>query len=729
MNLWAAPIPRWLLLVMTLAAMAGEASAADERFQLGDEVEVLFLGDWTPGTILNMDCRGIFAEYKFAGAVQQGGFLPNQVRLHCEVDALGPAREWRDASGEFRIRAALLRYTGDQVTLRKIDMKEITVPATALGSSDQRYLAKIKKDLPGGGKGNAGLASVERFDGGMEGSRSRDTGSDAGMDSEERSFGGGAGPRSAPFGRGRGLSVSADDIDRRALTPDPMPTHLVFNQGGTGFAADSFFSNIGAVIPVGGADGWVLASIETDSPGSDGAPTRLVWVSLSNQKIEKNQTLPVSDIVLDYHAPSHRLLTCSRPPMGRPDTKLILSVWEVLPTDEAAQSIVRWQTYWQEPGSLTPWARFANGNVVIQRSAEHEYVGWDLAGKALRYHIDQEAFFRPNPAFSGTRKYFVLPEDRRVRVFDADSGKNVSTLPVERGANAVAVSRDGQRLAVLEGSSMSIWDLTDASAEPQRLQAEAIGGGFDMTMAWVDDQHLMIDRGRIDMVLFSVEHSVALWSYDFDMSVDAKKDPSRSRSLVANHLVYSATFSEGAKKGLAVGAVKLPGTDAAQAIASLDPDSLLLIRPGSAIRVEVNAGEHNDRIWAALESHVEKNGWKLDPSAPNVLYAEIKQGEPQQVTYDFKGKRPNETVSATTYAHTLRIVCGKEKAWELTANFGIPGMIAIGKNSSVQDIVNQTTKVSPEFFEGVKVPERIFDPKMRRGLGSSKVTNRGLVTK
>jgi hypothetical protein len=415
--------------------------------------------------------------------------------------------------------------------------------------------------------------------------------------------------------------------------------------------------------------------------------------------------------------------------LGRSNDTPVLSVWEVLPTDEAAQSIVRWQTDWREPGSLTPWARFANGNIVIQRSSEHEYVGWDLAGKTLRYRISQEAFLSPSPAFSGTRKYFVLPEDRRVRVFDADSGMNVSTLPVQRGANAVAVSRDGCRLAVLEGSSMSVWNLTDAGAEPQRLQAEAIGGGFDLTMAWVDDRHLMIDRGRIDMILFSVEHSVALWSYDFDVNVVAKWGASRSRSLVADHLVYSARFSEGAKRGLAVGAVKLPGTDAAQAIASLDPDTLMLIRPGSSIRVDVSAGEHNDRIRTALEGHVKNNGWKLDPSATNVLYAEIKQGEAQQVTYDFKGRRPNETVSATPYAHTLRIVCGKEKAWELTANFGIPGMIAVAKTGSVQDLVNQTPKVSPEFFEGVKVPERIFDPNMRRGLGASEVTNRGLLTK
>ena len=53
---------------------------------------------------------------------------------------------------------------GEQVTLRKTDMEEITVPSVRSASSDQRYLATMKKDIPGVQRG-CGLAPVEQFAG------------------------------------------------------------------------------------------------------------------------------------------------------------------------------------------------------------------------------------------------------------------------------------------------------------------------------------------------------------------------------------------------------------------------------------------------------------------------------------------------------------------------------------------------------------------------------------
>lgn len=145
-------------------------------------------------------------------------------------------------------------------------------------------------------------------------------------------------------------------------------------------------------------------------------------------------------------------------------------------------------------------------------------------------------------------------------------------------------------------------------------------------------------------------------------------------------------------------------------------------------RIEVNTGSHDAQVRASLERKVKQNGWKLDPSSPNVLIAEIKQGQPRQKTYTFHGRRPNETVSYTPYNHTLRIKCGEDTAWEIMTSLGAPWMISIREDSSVQEEINRSQKTSPSFFENAKIPERILDPKKRGGFGTSKVTNRGLVT-
>ena len=734
-----------------LIALSNVGAGAEQRFEPGDEVEVAVFSSWLPGTVLEVDRRGaVGVEYKFAGSYQQRVFPQNQVRMRCEVDGLGLVREWQDASGNFRIRAALIRYSGEQITLCKIDMEEIEVPVSALSSKDQRYLAKIKKTIPGGSSGSGGLAPVERFAGsaGLSSSSKDGPGSPfpSGFGSDQmpgfdvppipgfdkprgnRSRSGAARPDTPNRGKGSTDStVSSENANRQALAPDPMPAHLKFNTGGAAFPVERMGPTVGAVIPVGGQQGWILASLEGGLLGPATGPTRLVWVSLSTQKVEKNQTLPVDDMVLDYHAPSHRLLTCTRAELGTQEGKQILSVWEVLPTDEGAQSIVRWETSWETMGGArTPWAKLVGGDLVIQCTAEKEFVAWDLAKKNVRYRIEQDSAFAPVPALSGTRKYFAMPEMGRVRLFEASTGVNVSTLPIGFGANAVTFSDDGRLLAVLEGSNMSIWDLTDAEAKPRKLQAEAIRGALSMT--WLDDQHMIVDRGHFGMALFSLEESATLWSYAFGLDVNTQIDTSRSRCLIRDHLVYAARINQSLQTGLAVGAVKLPGSDAEQAMISGDPSTLLLFKPGSPIRIEVHTGSHDAQVRASLERKVKENGWKLDPSSPNVLIAEIKQGQQRQKTYTFHGRRPNETVSYTPYNHTLRIKSGEDTAWEIMTSLGAPWMISIREDSSVQEVINRSEKTSPSFFEKAKIPERILDPKKRGGFGTSNVTNRGLVT-
>ena len=736
----------WFVLIsMVFALSTGEALAAEQRFEVGDEVEVLFLREWRSGRVLQTDPRGaVGVEYEFAATSQQRVFAQNQVRLKCEIDALAPVREWKDASGKFRIRAALLRYTGKQVTLRKVDMEEIDVPASALGNSDQRYLAKFKKETSGDSKGRVGLATVERFAGTPEAARENsfnggpglkealDTARDMGMpmargvdidvpfgkDKKSRpmSFGGEADPQSA--------ASSAEDLERRALTPDPAPGHLTFTQGGAAFPMDGIDNEIGAVLPVGGSDGWVLASVEP-AHGSivlgDQTTTHLLWVSLTNKKLEKIQTLPFSDLVLDYHAASHRLLTCSQSDPGK---EVVLSIWQVLPTDDRSQSVLRWATP-PPPHGDTPWARLVNGNTVIQRLGEHDYVGWDLAKKALRYRIQQEVFAEPVPVLSGTGKYFVLPEERRVRVFDAVSGENVCTLPQKHQVSGVAVSRDGRYLAVLNRTGLSVWDLTAPEASPRCLKADAISSGADMTMAWLDDQYLMAASGPGTLTLLNLNHDMALWSYRFGL--DVVRGSERAYALVGDHLIYAAEINERGQEAVAIGAVRLPGADAEEAAAKLNSDTLMKIRRGSPIRLEVSVGKHEEQVRASLERHARNNGWNLDPNAPNVLVAEVKPGKPRQVTCNFHGRRPNETARVTPRIHSVRVLCDGTTVWEYNVHYGLSGSLSLGEGDTVQSAVDKMEKVDPTFFDRAKIPERILDPKYKRGLGASTVSNRGLV--
>lgn len=54
-------------------------------------------------------------------------------------------RDWSDATGNFKVKAELVKSDGTSVTLRKEDKKEIVVPISRLSEADRKYLESRSK--------------------------------------------------------------------------------------------------------------------------------------------------------------------------------------------------------------------------------------------------------------------------------------------------------------------------------------------------------------------------------------------------------------------------------------------------------------------------------------------------------------------------------------------------------------------------------------------------------
>ena len=645
--------------------------------------------------MVSTNSRGeVLVDFEFAATRKRDLFKKAAVRLPCEAGAISRVRNWSDASGKFRIQAALLSVGETTVSLRMLDMSEVEIETARLSDIDQRFSSSLEK--------RAGPAAAPR---------------PAELPVEEFS-----GADGALFGAMGGT------IERAAIIPDPLPAYLKLTQGGVGFGVDNFFDRVGAVLPIGGPDAWLLTAVVNGQPGGP-LPTRLLWASLARQKIEGRQLLLPGERVLDYHAPSHRLLTYFETDQsGLAQAAAVLALWEVLPSDKQVKPVVRWNVA-TDDRPRTPWARLIDGNTVLHRYKGHEFVAWDVREKRVRYRVNQESFFAPDPALSGGRKYLLIPDDKQVRMIASASGEVVSLLPVTGGAAAVALSEDGRRAAVLGSNTLSVWDLTSASNPPEEYQAEAIGTPFRATMQWVGDDRLMVDDGHTQLSLFSLKHKLVLWSYEFDMSAiqSAGFDGSRLRDIVDRHLVYAAAIRDGQQQGLAVGAVRLPGPHVDEAAAALDPDTLMVMKPGSAVKLDVRAGGDTARITSALTKKIEANGWRIDPGAAAVMTAEMKRGETQQVTYRMFGSGGNQSASVTPHISSLQIEIGGQVAWQSGTSTGAPPMISLREGQTAQSEVDQWQRPQPEFFETVNIPWRILDPAKRKGVGVTQVTTRGLV--
>ncbi|MGE0755817.1 MAG: SHD1 domain-containing protein [Pirellulaceae bacterium] len=684
----------WAAAFVTVLFAVPAAGQTNRSFKPDDEIEVFYQNKWWPARALDMNKRGdVLAEFEFASQPRRQAFRNGDVRYAFESGALVRARTWSNESGEFSVRAALLRIDDTTVSLRKADKQEIKVPIDKLSQTDQAFLKRLEKDLGTAMTRQPELPPVQEFD------------------------------RSALTSREK----SATESSRRALAADPVPGYLQLQAGGVAFPIPSVWDRLGAIIPLGGADSWLLAAVESRETSSPVA-TRMLWASMKKGELGGQQSLPPGEVVLDYHPPSHRLLTWATVSQEDAEQK-VLTVWEVLPTDKQVKLVVRWNVTPPERPVREPWGRLVDGQVAVFRWTNQEYTGWDIVGQRLIYRLTQESFFAPLPTLSGGRRYLFLPEDKGVRVIEAATGELASFLPSTEGTSGVAITEDGQRAAVLGRSSLTIWPLTDAQAEPERIQAEAISYNVRGKLHWVNDRQLMVD-GIGGSVLFSLDHKLALWSYRFDSDAVHESEGRRLRDLVNGHLVYAASVRSGTQRGLAVGAVKLPGPKVNEATASLNPDSLMIVKAGSQVRVDVRAGGDAARIRAALEQKIANNDWQLSPSARTVLIAEMKQGETQQVTYrtfGFGSGASEETVTVQPHISELRVEVDGKVAWMSRTSSGVPPILHLKEGESMQGEVNKWQKPNPDFFDQVRIPDRILDPAKRNGLGRTQVTNRGLV--
>lgn len=687
------PIFRFLGMVFFLSLTIPTISVHAQVYKAGEEVAVMFLGAWRPGIVLEANSKGVGVEFEFPTGKQQRVFPRNEVMYRFEVDAIYRVREWSDASGKFKIRAALMEMGDTKVRLRKPDLSELEIEVGKLSDTDKAFLADLQKKM----KKNRIVLPV-------------------GL------------PES--FNESSGVfDASGVGANRNALEPDPLPAFLKLKSGGVVFPRQHDADRLGTLLALGGTDRYLLAAIVSERKDAN-ISTKIVWASLEQKKVVREHQLPAGEIVLDYHAPSHRLLTYWSDRLGSAGSRAALTVWEVLPADEEPKKVVRWfSSVTDNRGLQELWARFTDKNTVVEKADRQAFVAWDLERKEIRYRVSQESFFAAQPVLSPGRKQLVMPEDSRVRIYDAVTGKLVSTIPTGEHAAGVAVSEDGTQLAVLQRNSLAVWNLVSDDAAPQVYQAEAVGTPFTASLAWVDAEHIMVSAAFRDLVLFSLKTRIALWSYQFDFRTISETWAHRVKDIVNGHLVYAAQVDDSGKTFMVVGAVALPGPQTYAKEDSLDRDSLLLVKQGSAVRVEVNAGNDSVAIGKRLEQKLYANGWKIDGNAKITVKAEMKIGEEQTTTYRSSFGGGEQTVRIRPHISAIAIEVDGKIAWQAGTANGPPLVMFLQEGQTAQSEADKWNRPNPGFFESAEIPKEILDPKFSRGLGSTDVTVRGLIPK
>ncbi|TWU54455.1 hypothetical protein Poly51_31740 [Rubripirellula tenax] len=739
------------VLIVSVFVFFGTSIAirADLPFEPGEEVEVYYLSKWRPARVLNTDRRkGIYCQYTFI-SLKEGWFGVNAVRREYEKDALAHARVWKAGEGEFSVIAAPIRVTATELTLRTELGKEITVPLERLSTVDQAFAKKlgaVAPTAPGAHRGSV----VEM---------------DLSTATEIAESG----------------SVSA------SIAADPLRTSMQLAEGGAAFEVGNFFDKVGAIIPLGGSDQWLLASLEnTFSSVKDKMPTRLMWVSIRKAQMTQMHPLPPAIQLKDYHAPSQMALT-----YDAGTDKPILTLWKSSPSMPQAEQKISWYGsdvaskahYGSGDGS---WARFASDRVVIFRDSQRRLVAWNAAERKAIWTATQQSAQAPTPELSPGRRYLLIPESGSLRIVDPIAGTELSTVKCEGEIRSLAIADDGKHVLILLDSSLLAVDITGQS-EQRSVDVGFMDLPTTTTVHWLDSDVVCLSTTGNEMLLFSLERGIPLWRYEFDDGVSTRSvGDDRVRRTVDGHLIYAASAQSRVERGIhagrtktgvGVGAVRLPGDDAAGYVKYLKRDELIVFDRGDSVRIDVQAIENSDQIQTALVDQAERNGWTIDNASKNVLSAKLKRGPSQTVRYQFGsspmsgfggpsgmrppgfGPRPGfgpppgfgrppgfggsspyggqpetpaapvQSASVQPYLSTIELTIDGQPAWRGRSSSGVPPVVRIAEGESLQRKVDEAQAPDIGFFSTVNVPESIINPEFRTGLGVSLITNQGLEKK
>jgi hypothetical protein len=299
-----------------------------------------------------------------------------------------------------------------------------------------------------------------------------------------------------------------------------------------------------------------------------------------------------------------------------------------------------------------------------------------------------------------------------VQIADVSTGKWVSQIPAAGEAHAVGLSEDGRRLAVAERNRFAVWNLTDAGSPPKSYRIS--GGALEphMTLGFLGERLLTVPTSRMGgrLGIFSVKHELHLWSYDIGQGGGGVQ------ALVGDHLLWCARHltvtGAGSSPQVAVGAFKLPGVNLEPGEKSLTTAAKTLVSRGQEVQLNVEAGQFNNEVRAALEKHIAENGWKLVPAASTVITATMTRGEKKRVTYMvFGGGQNIQSALIEPYLSDLKIEVGGKYAFGRHSHRGdLPDRLELKRGETIQALVAERQKPDVEFFATTDIPEKITDP-------------------
>jgi hypothetical protein len=388
------------------------------------------------------------------------------------------------------------------------------------------------------------------------------------------------------------------------------------------------------------------------------------------------------------------------------DDQGLLNFWKIVGTK--VEHIVGFAPYVMNtwPDLVPTWSMWLDEDRLFTVNREGQLILWQVSTAKAEYELLIER--GATPILTPGRKYLVVPASSGIQFYDAKTGNYEAIIGTKDFTNAaLAFSPSGKQLAFASHGFIDIVDVTTGQTTRSFPYDEE---SWVRELGWIDEKYLFTDQG----MLIHVPLRIVPWKFDIPHDVVVRPFAGKFWILVNNHMNDSQVLTP----------LDMPPPEAEDAIKGLTAESLLAVKPGATVSIDVQIPEDNflaEDVKTALHVALEKAEMNVSDNADLKLVARMKHGETVQVNYRTFGTFHNDQgqqVSVTSRIYELELQQNGVVIWKRNAVHSAPPHLHMEQGESIQAAIDRIMKPRAESFAG-RLPSYVVKPEYSEPLGSS----------
>ncbi|MDR1962448.1 MAG: hypothetical protein LBQ50_01555 [Planctomycetaceae bacterium] len=632
-------------------------------------------------------------------------------------------RTWTDRAGKFQVEATLLDFDGKEVKLKKKeDGKVISLDLEKLSLPDQVYVKKTMESLSKSEEPKSVEKNTEPVEKAPESPSEKTTSKrsrkplpededEENSQNEEIAFRG-----KIPVTR---LSIARQirtDLTKPgwSISPDPAKTltldfplqPMVFPYRRQDFSTHIKMEGIGFADE---SPETILTAASFSSHGE----TKMTQVYVGNLKTLEiqSQLFPARLSPLGLSPDGTKALFIQETTTERRDNKIHLTIADVTqPKFPCIGVLIPFAELKRDRGFDSKmeieWADWIDNEQILAQSRSGQLVLLKTGTGAAVWTLEGSSI--SSVTLSPGKKYLLTccHQNRgSVHVLiETQTGRPLGQLQTPKswkvpGSGAHFVfSPDGTKLAACDNDWIHLWDATNGAATDSFYVGRV--SVYKRNMFWIEPSYLLAGG-----TLIETKQQLPIWKYSDTQSEDSffagkywhMKRPDSSDST--HFAVLGLTIPHAAMP-------KLP---------LLTDSQKYCIRPGITVKLTVDSAiPDHEKVRNYVRSLLRNNGINVADNAAVSLKVTIKAEEPKEVYYGDHFFGRNITGHANFTAHTMSYQFEQDGKvlWATSCRTAAPSTITNEelKNRSLQDIVNEKSKLTSSWYLSVEIPKKIpFD--------------------